>query len=470
MSKEKQTAEVLVIGGGPGGYAAAFRAADLGKKVTIVDPEENPGGVCLYRGCIPTKALLHAAEIKLEADSAGEMGLDFKQPGIDIERLRSWKDDVVSKLTKGLGQLSKQRKVEFIRGTARFSSEGEVTIAREDEQEQTLRYEHAIIATGAVPRSLPVLSFDSDYVWSFREALLVPEIPEKLLVVGGGYIGLELGTVYAALGSQVTIVELLPTIIPLADKDVIRAYRREAKKLFKSIRENTKTEFEETDGGMLATFSSGEKEEQERFDKVLLAVGRAPQTDGLGLENTSVEVDDDGFIVTDEQMRTKDAAIFAVGDVAGQPLLAHKGSHEGRVAAEVIAGKNIAFEPNAIPAVEYTVPQVAWCGITENEAEEEGREVKTATFPWSASGRNATLGKRSGMTKLIIDPSNDRVIGGAVVGKDAGELIPEIALAVEMAARASDLSLTIHPHPTLSETIMEAAQAYYGSPTSIPGE
>lgn len=464
------SAEVVVLGGGPGGYAAAFMSADLGKQAVVVDPEENPGGVCLYRGCIPTKALLHLAKVKREARRAEDWGMRFGEPELDLDRVRQWKDQVVAKLTRGLGQLGKSRKVRHIRAMGRLKNSREIALSGREEDGTTLSFEHLVIATGARPVPLPGVSFDSDRVLDSKKALELADVPESLLVVGAGYIGLELSTVYAALGSRVTIVEMMPGIMPGADRDLIQVFEKSAGEQFEQIIVNTKAELEVSEKGVRSRFSSvaeGGSDHDAHFDKVLITVGRAPNTGDLGLENTAVQADDKGFIQVDEERRTGEPSIFAVGDVTGPPLLAHKASHQGRTAAEVIAGRKAAYEPRAVPSVEYTDPEIAWCGLTETGAREQGRDVTVAAFPWSASGRAATMGRSTGLTKLIVDPSSERILGVGMVGTGAGELISEGALALEMAARAADLGMTIHPHPTLSETLMEAAQAIYGESTHI---
>lgn len=469
MAEKKR--RLIILGAGPGGYGAAFMAADLGLKVTLVDPEVNPGGVCLYRGCIPTKALLHAAKVMNDIRRAGQWGLETGKLDVDLEKLRSWKREVVENLTGGLGQLAGRRKVEHIRGTGRFLDPQTVEIRELDDGKQKTRrlsFEAAIIATGGKPGSLPGVDFDSPLVMDSAAALEMEELPERLLVIGGGYIGLELSTVYASLGSKVTIVEMLPAILAGTDADLVRVYSREAEQLFESIRVNTTAELEVQGKKVEATLKPREGEaETQSFDRVLLAVGRKPDTGQLGLEKAGIETDEKGFIQVDAARRTSVSSIYAVGDVTGNPLFAHKATHEGRIAAKTIAGMKAAYEPRAVPAVEYIDPEIAWCGLSEEQAREQGRKVEVARFNWGASGRNQTLGRRSGLTKLILDAESERVLGVGIVGESAGELISEGALAVEMAAVAEDLALTVHPHPTLSETIMEAAESHYGTATSI---
>ncbi len=462
-----EKASVVVIGAGPGGYAAAFLAADLGMDVALVDRRENPGGVCLYEGCIPSKALLHAAETINGAREAGHFGITFAEPKIDLDRLRAWKDEVVTKLTGGMGVLGKNRKVRYIRGTARFINSHTLKIEGSAGNTE-LAFEHAIIATGSVPTRLPFLP-DSPQVIDSTGALELRSIPGRLLVLGGGYIGLEMTTVYASLGSKVTVVEMADQILPGTDADLVRPLFARLEQMVDKIYLNTKvTAVRQVGKELVVTFEgAGIANPEQTFDAVLASVGRRPVTDGLGLENTAVRVGDGGFIKVDEQLRTSERHIFAIGDIVGQPMLAHKASHEGRVAVEAIAGKKVAFEPNAIPAVVFTDPEIAYCGITENEAKKRGRPVKVARFPWAASGRALSLNRTEGMTKLIFDPETERVLGMGVVGHGAGELIAEGVLAVEMGALARDVALTIHPHPTLSETVMESAEVFFGTSTHV---
>ncbi len=469
MSKTANIPDVLVIGGGPGGYTAAFRAADLGLNVTLVDPEAHPGGVCLYRGCIPTKALLHVVKVKQDAIEAAKWGLKFSEPEINLDQIRSWKESIIKKLTGGLGQLVKQRKITYIRGIARFLDSQTIEIQKEHGDTEKLSFKKAIIATGSEALKLPNISLQSDRVMDVNRALEMKDIPKRLLVVGAGYIGLEMGSIYAGLGSKVSIVEIMPGLLPGADRDIVSVFYKQNKDRFESILLETKiTAIEEVEDALRVQFEGKNLEKKnDIFDKVLVAIGRRPVTADLGLENTQVETDDRGFIQINLQRKTTDDAIYAIGDVTGPPLLAHKASHEGRVAAEAIAGKKTVFEPRAIPAVEYTDPEVAWCGLTETEAKQQGQKVKIAKFPWAASGCAATLGRSEGLTKLIIDPETERILGAGIVGPDAGKLISEAVLAIEMGALASDVALTIHPHPTLSETLMEAAEVFYGTCTHI---
>ncbi|MBM3264506.1 MAG: dihydrolipoyl dehydrogenase [candidate division Zixibacteria bacterium] len=464
-----ETKRVAVVGGGPGGYAAAFRAADLGLSVTLVDMEPNPGGVCLYRGCIPSKALLHIAKLIDETREAAHWGVEFGKPKIHLDKIRAFKEGVVQRLTQGTGDLARLRKVRFIQGKARFTGSSELQVDRADGGSETVVFDHAILATGSEPAMIRSLTIDSPRLMDSTGALELKDIPASLLVVGGGIIGLELGQVYAALGARVTVVEMTPGLLPGVDANLTGILEKRLRSRFENTFVNTRvTELKEQKNGIRARFEGENLPAAEQvFDRVLMAVGRRPNTAGLGLETTRVQITDRGFVTVDLQRRTTDPAIFAIGDVAGEPMLAHKGSHEGIVAAEVIAGKKAAFEPIAIPGVVYTDPEVAWCGLTENQAKTQGRSVKVVRFPWAASGRAITLDRPEGLTKLIVDPETERVLGMGIVGTGAGELIAEGVLAVEMAALVSDLALSIHPHPTLSETVMEAAEAFYGHATHI---
>ena len=441
--------QLVVIGAGPGGYAAAFLAADLGMQVTVVDPEPNPGGVCLYRGCIPSKTLLHAAHLIEEARRAERWGLTFGEPRIDVDKLRGWKTQVVEQLTGGLGQLRNRRKITYIQGKAAFTDAGSLQISEANGEVSPLAFDHAIVATRSRPVTIPSLDLNTPRMMTSTGALMLNDVPETLLVVGGGYIGLELGTVYAALGSRVTVVEMLPGILTGADRDLVRVVAKRLNDRFENVMTNTKvvSSAEVANGVEVVLQNKDGKTSRQVFEKVLVAVGRRPNSEGLGLEHTSVAVDDQGFISTDVQKRTAEASIFAIGDVAGQPMLAHKASHEGRVAVEAIAGHKSAFEPAAIPAVVFTDPEIAWCGLTELEAKTQKRPFQAVRFPWAASGRALTQDCTDGMTKLIIDPDTERILGVGIVGTGAGELIAEGVLAMEMAALATDVKLTIHPHP-----------------------
>jgi len=468
---QSQPIHIAVVGAGPGGYAAAFLAADIGMSVTLIDPEVNPGGVCLYRGCIPSKALLHVAKLIEESQQARNWGIDFPPAKIDLTRLRTWKDSVVKKLTGGLGILSKQRKVEYIQGRAAFENSTTLRIGKTDGTETVLSFDRIILATGSRPAIIPALKLDSLRLMDSTGALNLEEIPGSLLVVGGGYIGLELGSVYAALGTHVTVVEMLPGLLPGADRDLVSPLHKRVEKMFAAILLNTTVASLQEDGaGIRATFEGPAVKDTNReqtFDRVLVSVGRKPNSEITGLENTQVQVGARGFIEVNKQLQTADPSIYAIGDVVGEPMLAHKASHEGRTAVEAIAGHKVAFEPSAIPAVVFTDPEVAWCGLTETHAEKENREIKVAKFPWGASGRAVTLDRPEGMTKLIIDPQTERVLGVGIVGAGAGELIAEGVLAIEMAALARDVAMSIHPHPTLSETVMESAEVFFGTSTHV---
>ena len=461
--------QVAVIGGGPGGYAAAFLAADLGLQVTLIDAEPNPGGVCLYRGCIPSKALLHVAKVIGEARQARDWGVTFGDPHVDVDALRAWKEGVVARLTGGLGDLCRRRKITFVQGRARFRNAHALTIRTAAGSVEDLAFEHAIVATGSRPATLPALAVDSPRLLDSTTALALEDVPQSLLVIGGGYIGLELGSVYAALGTRVSVVEMTPGLLPGVDRDLVRVLSRRLQQRFEAVMlETTVAAMEETTDGIRVGFDGAAAPQSAPvYDKVLVAVGRRPQTAGLGLENTRVALDARGFVQVDAQRRTEEPTIYAIGDVSGEPMLAHKAAHEGRVAAEAVAGEKTAFEPQAIPAVVFTDPEIAWCGLTESEARDQERDVTIARFPWAASGRALTLGQSDGVTKLVIDPETERVLGVGIAGSGAGEMIVEGVLAVEMAALASDLSLSIHPHPTLSESIMEAADAFFARSTHV---
>ncbi len=461
--------QVVIVGGGPGGYTAAFLAADLGMQVTLIDTRENPGGVCLYIGCIPSKALLHIAKVINEAKEALNWGITFSEPKIDIDKLRTWKDSVVGKMTGGLGQLSKRRKVEFIQGKAFFKDSGTIEITRESGGTETITFEHAIIATGSIPVKIPSLSLDSPRVLDSTSALELENIPKTLLIVGGGYIGLEIGSVYATLGSNVSVVEMTDGLLQGADRDMVKVLHKQLESRFESIMLKTMVkEIKEQKNGIKVVFDGADVKIKDKvYEKILVSVGRRPVSDGFGLENTGIMVDTKGFIPVDEQRRTSAPTIFAIGDVAGEPMLAHKASFEGRVAVEVIVGQKVGYEPQAIPAVVFTDPEIAWCGLTETEAKSNNIPVEIAKFPWSASGRATAMGIHDGLTKLVIDPESKRVLGVGIAGSGAGEMIAEGVLAVEMASLVSDVELSIHPHPTLSETVMEAAAAFYGTSTHI---
>ncbi len=460
--------QLVVVGGGPGGYAAAFYAADLGLSTTLIDTEPNPGGVCVYRGCIPSKALLHVAKLIDESRHAKAWGVEFAEPKIDLGKLRDFKNSVVKRLTSGTGQLGKARKVNFIQGFAEMLDARSLKVKKVDGTEETIGFEHAILALGSTPAVPPMLKVDDPRVMDSTGALDLPDVPKSLLVVGGGYIGLELGSVYATLGSAVTVVEMMPGLLPGADRDLVDVLAKRINGLMKSVLLNTRVvKVAPEKAGIRVTFE-GDGAGEQVFDRVLVSVGRRPNGRSMpGLEKTRVKVTDRGFIEVDEQLRTAEPSIFAIGDVVGEPMLAHKASHEGRVAVEVIAGENVAFEPKAIPAVVFTDPEIAWAGITESQAEKEGRKVVVAKFPWGASGRAVTLDRTDGLTKLILDPETERILGVGLVGPGAGELIAEGVLAIEMGANATDLKLSIHPHPTLTETMMESAEVFFGHATHV---
>ena len=466
---ENTNLHIAVVGGGPGGYAAAFLAADIGLRVTLIDPEVNPGGVCLYRGCIPSKALLHVAKLIEESHQAKNWGVEFAAPKIDLGKLRGWKESVVQRLTGGLGQLSKQRKVQYVQGKAAFENSNTLRVTKPGGGEEKLTFDRIILATGSRPAVIPTLKIDSPRMMDSTGALDLKDIPKSLLVVGGGYIGLELGTVYASLGTRVTVVEMLSGLLPGADRDLVLPLHKRLEKMFDCILLNTTVKsLKEESGGIRATFEGADVKEKEKvFDKVLVSVGRKPNSEIDGLDKTNVKVGPKGFIQVNKQLQTDDPAIYAIGDVVGEPMLAHKAMHEGRTAVEAIAGRKVAFEPHAIPAVVFTDPEVAWAGLTETQAKESGREIAVAKFPWGASGRAITLDRPEGLTKLVIDPKTERILGVGIVGVGAGEMIAEGVLAIEMAALAGDLELTIHPHPTLSETVMNAAEVFFGTSTDV---
>lgn len=467
MGEFTQETELLVIGGGPGGYAAAFRAADLGLDVVLVDSEGKLGGVCLHRGCIPSKTLLYVTEIMHDTRRSADMGLSFGEPKVDLDKMRQWKNQVVSKLSGGLAELCKKRGIQLVTGQAVFESSNQVRVLGGEVPH--IKFKHAILASGSYATPLPATEFKKGgRIMGSSGALALADIPERLLVIGGGYVGVELGSVYASLGSRVTMVEWSQRLMAGADMDLVNILQRKLEGLFESILFKTKVKSLEERGDKVLVSLEGEKESGEQtFDRVLVAIGRRPNSKDIGLENTKVKLDERGFVVTDEQKRTGDPAIFAIGDVAGGVMLAHKAMQEGKVAAEVIAGHRSAFDFRAIPAVVYTDPQIAWCGLTEEEAKKDNRPVKVSRFPWSASGRAASMGLSKGMTKLIVDPETNRVLGMGIVGRDAGEMISEGVLAVEMGALAEDIALSIHPHPTLSEAEEEAAEAFLGSSTHI---
>ena len=449
--------DVAVLGGGPGGYSAAFRCAELGLETVVVDAGKRLGGACLYEGCIPSKALLHVAAVIGEAERAKEFGLDFGEPRISLDPLRKWKAErVVGKLSRGLASVAKIKGVQVIGGWGAFEDSRSIRVG--GEEPQVIRFKHAIVATGSLPIRVPGLDLASERIMDSTAALEVSEIPERLLVIGGGYIGLELGQVYAALGSHVTVVEMTEGLLPGVDRDLVQPLARRCEKMFAAIHLKSKvTALKESDGAIEATLGGGQ--EPQAFDRVLVAVGRRAVSDKLGLETTKVKIDERGVIPIDERCRTADPHIYAIGDVTGDPMLAHRAMRQGKVAAEVIAGRPSAFDNAAVPAVVFTDPEVAWCGLMEAEAQRAGRAIKLAKFPWAASGRAATIGRSDGLTKLVVDAASGRVIGAGIVGPGAGELIAEAALAIESAVTLEDLALTIHAHPTLSESLMEAAES-----------
>jgi dihydrolipoamide dehydrogenase len=462
-----ETTQLVVLGAGPGGYAAAFYAADLGMQVALIDEEKNPGGVCLYRGCIPSKALLHVAKVVDEARHAGNWGVTFAEPSIDVNKLRAYKQGVVDKLTAGVGSVARLRKVKFIQGRATLTGPKSLTVAGVS-GETELQFEHLILATGSHPTKIPSLSLDSPRMMDSTSGLELPDVPKSLLVIGGGYIGLELGSVYATLGSKVSVVEMTPGLLPGADRDLVQVLEKRLKKLFANIMVNTKVvKVAEEGQGIRVTFEGDVAETEQVFARVLVAIGRRPNSKIPGLETTRVKVDQKGFIETDPQRRTAEPTIFAIGDVAGEPMLAHKASHEARVAVEAIAGHKAVFEPQAIPAVVFTDPEIAWCGLTEAQAQAEGIEFEVAKFPWGALSRAITVDRPEGLTKLILEKSTGRVLGVGIAGSGAGELIAEGALAIEMGASAEDMKLVIHPHPTLSESLMESAEVFFGQSTHV---
>jgi dihydrolipoamide dehydrogenase len=461
-------AEVVVLGSGPGGYTAAFRAADLGRKVVLIERNPSLGGVCLNVGCIPSKALLHAAKVITEAEEMAGHGIAFGTPSVDIDKLRGWKDSVVKQLTGGLSGLAKGRKVQVVTGYSRFTGSNMIEVDQ-DGSTTTVSFDQAIIAAGSEPVTLPFIPHDDPRVIDSTGALELDGIPERLLVLGGGIIGLEMACVYDALGSSITVVELMDQIIPGADKDIVKPLHKRIEGRYERILLKTRvTAVEATEGGLTVTFEDEKgATTTDRFDKILVAVGRRPNGRLIGAEAAGVMVDEHGFIAVDSQQRTNVSHIFAIGDVVGQPMLAHKAVHEGKVAAEVAAGHNRYFDARVIPSVAYTDPEVAWVGVTETQAKAEGRKIGKGVFPWAASGRSLSLGRSEGITKVVFDEADDRVIGAAIVGPNAGDLIAEVALAIEMGADAVDLGHTIHPHPTLSETVNFAAEMFEGTITDL---
>jgi dihydrolipoamide dehydrogenase len=467
MGEFTQEADVLVVGSGPGGYAAAFRAADLGLDVTMVDPGARPGGVCLFKGCIPSKTFLYLAELIFDAARAGSMGLIFDKPRIDLAALRAWKGKVIDQMANGLVSLNNRRGVQLLKGRVEFESPDTARI--HDAEVSFIKFRHAILATGSRPIPFPGTAFNpGGRIMSSTGALALADVPERLLVLGGGYVGLELGTVYSALGSRVSLVELEDRLLAGVDQDLVGPLHRGLNKIFDSIHLKTRVvSMAENENSVDVTLEGDIDTSRQTFDRVLVAIGRKPVSGGIGLENTHVELDDRGFVMVDDRQQTTDERIFAVGDVVGGMMLAHKATREGKVAAEVIAGQPSAFDVRAIPAVVYTDPQIAWCGLTEEQARRENRAVKVQRFPWKFSGRATTMGAPEGLTKIIVDPDSGRILGVGITGRDTEGLISEGVLAIEMGALAEDMALSIHPHPTLSETEGEAAEIFLGSATHI---
>ena len=462
MSENLQT-EVVVLGGGPGGYSAAFRAADLGKNVVLIERYPVLGGVCLNVGCIPSKALLHLAHTIHEAEESENFGVKFAKPELDLDKIRDWKSSVTKGLNDGLGALAKQRKVTVIQGVGSFTSANTLVVG-----ETTVTFENAIIAAGSQATEIPVFPNDDPRLWDSSDALALSFIPKKLLIVGGGIIGLEMATVYHALGSEIHVVELREQIIPECDKDLVTPLFRRIKKQYKNIWLETKvTAIDAQDDGLKVSFEGKGAPESEIFDAVLVAVGRRPNGKKIGAELAGVAVDEYGFIAVDKQQRTNVSNIFAIGDIVGQPMLAHKAVHEGKIAAEVIAGHKSHFDALTIPSVAYTDPEIAWMGLTENQAKAQGIEYEKGAFPWAASGRSLSMGRKEGMTKILADKETGRILGAGIVGTNAGELLAEAVLALEMGADMQDISLTIHAHPTLSETFAFAAEMIEGTITDL---
>ncbi|MQL47820.1 dihydrolipoyl dehydrogenase [Photorhabdus khanii] len=467
MSTEIKT-QVVVLGAGPAGYSAAFRCADLGLETVLVERYSTLGGVCLNVGCIPSKALLHVAKVIEEAKALANHGIVFGEPKTDIEKVRVWKEKVINQLTGGLAGMAKGRKVKVVNGVGKFTGANTLVVEGEGGA-TTINFDNAIIAAGSRPIQLPFIPHDDPRVWDSTDALALTTVPGRLLVMGGGIIGLEMGTVYHALGSQIDVVEMLDQVIPAADKDVVKVFTKRISKQFNLMLETKVTVVEAKEEGIYVTMEGkNAPAEPQRYDAVLVAIGRVPNGKMMDAGKAGVEVDDRGFIQVDKQMRTNVPHIFAIGDIVGQPMLAHKGVHEGHVAAEVISGKKHYFDPKVIPSIAYTEPEVAWVGLTEKEAKEQGISYETATFPWAASGRAIASDCADGMTKLIFDKESNRIIGGAIVGTNGGELLGEIGLAIEMGCDAEDIALTIHAHPTLHESVGLAAEIFEGSITDLP--
>jgi dihydrolipoamide dehydrogenase len=471
--------QLVVVGAGPGGYSAAFLAADLGMEVTLVDLEPRLGGVCLLRGCIPSKALLHVAKVMAESRHLTEWGVTFAKPQIDLRPMRARKEKVLATLSGGLGQLAKSRKVRTVQARAEFEDSetlrllpvpGAKSPAGDGATPERLRFQHCILATGSSPVSIPALALPSPRVMDSTAALDLPDVPGSLLVVGGGYIGLEMATVYAALGSRVTLVELTDGLLPGVDRDLVKPLDKRLRGELEAVYLNTKVaSLAEKDNSIQVVLEGNVEKKTGRFDRVLVAVGRRPNTAGLGLEKTQVQLDKRGFVVVDRQQRSADPRILAIGDVSGEPMLAHKATHQGKVAVEALSGMPVEFAPRAIPAVVFTDPEIAWAGLTETEARQQDRPIETAVFPWAASGRAQAVGRTEGLTKWVIDRQTRRVLGCGIVGAGAGELVSEAVLAIEMGAEAGDVAASIHPHPTLSETLGAAAEVFLGTATDLVG-
>lgn len=456
-----------MLGGGPGGYTAAFRAADLGKKVILVERYPVIGGVCLNVGCIPSKALLHIAQVIHEVDAINQHGVDYGKPKFDLDKVRSWKESVTKNLTTGLAGLSKQRNVTIVQGVGSFASAHSVLV-ESDDGSQTITFDDAIIAAGSQPTKIPVFPHDDSRLWDSTDALDIKEIPKKLLIVGGGIIGLEMATVYHAFGTEISVVELMDQLIPGCDSDLVRPLTKRIKKQYKNIWLNTKVdEIKPLKKGLKVTFSGDNAPEPETFDAVLVAVGRRPNGLKISADKAGVNVDEMGFIAVNDQQKTNVDHIYAIGDIVGNPMLAHKAVHEGKVAAEVISGMKVGFEALTIPSVAYTDPEIAWMGLTENQAKADGIEYDKGAFPWAASGRSLSIGRNEGLTKILCDKETGRILGAGMVGPNAGELVAEAVLALEMGADAEDIGLSIHPHPTLSETFAFAAEMITGTITDL---
>ena len=467
MSSKKHI-DIIVIGSGPGGYAAGFRAADLGRQVLIVDKDPTLGGVCLNRGCIPSKTLLHIAKVLEETESLKNMGVGFSKPKIDIDGVRSWKSKIVTQLSSGISQMAKARKVQTVQGEATFLSNSEIQI-KSGSKKQIVTFDNCIIAAGSSSSTIPGVPIDNKDVLTSRTALDLVRVPKNLLIIGGGYIGLEMGTVFSSLGSVVSVAEFLPNLLPGADADLVKPLARKLKKQFEEIYLSTKITSVKPSkpNGLTVTMEKDGKTSTKKFDQVLVAVGRKPNTKNIGLENTTIIINEQGFIGVDKRQKTNVDNIYAIGDIAGDPMLAHKATHEGKVAAEVICGLPSEFDAKAIPAVIFTDPEIAWVGITEAEAKEKSIPYQKGEFPWAASGKSLALGRNEGKTKIIFDPDTKRTIGVGIVGPNAGDLISEGALAIEMGADAEDISLTVHPHPTLGETFANAAEVFEGTVTDL---